>query len=548
MKKLVVVTAAVGLALTGVGTAGAAGRQATPTPTPAGESAQAVAAGVAWTPCPANDPIEGTKLQGLECGTLKVPLDYAHPHGRQITLALTRAKATDTQHYQGIVLLNRGGPGGHGRDLPTRFAKGTYGLPTSVGATYDWIGFDPRAVGASSIDGSGKGIICDPSFQAPGKARPDYTPASKKEELAWRAKAKAYARDCGRRYGSALKYMTSANWARDMDAIRAALGQHKTSYYGYSYGTYLGSVYASLFPTHVRRMVLDSVVRPSGVWYDDNLDQDVSFQKRFETFLTWIAKYDSVYHLGATHDAVKANYYKARAALAKNPVNGQLGPDEFDDTFQADAYRDYTWTDHAQALSDYFVKHDAQPLLDAWGGFPTNDFLTQNNYAVYDAVQCVDRQWPTDWKKWDRDNWRLYKQGNKFLTWGNAWYNAPCAYWPVPGGTPVTIKGKKGLPPILIVQATNDAATPYAGGVEVHKRFPNSRLLVENGGINHGVALTPNGDTCANNLVSAYLGWGALPPNRPGADAHCDAPPLPVPGSASAKATSAKADAAAIAK
>ncbi|GAA0340092.1 hypothetical protein GCM10010151_32120 [Actinoallomurus spadix] len=141
------VTAAVGLALTGAGPAGAAGRTAAPThapagaagraPAPAGESAQAVAAGIAWTPCPDNDPIEGTRLQGLECGTLKVPLDHAHPHGRQITLALTRAKATDIQHYQGVVLLNRGGPGGHGRDLPTRFAKGTYGLPTSVGATYD---------------------------------------------------------------------------------------------------------------------------------------------------------------------------------------------------------------------------------------------------------------------------------------------------------------------------------------------------------------------------------------------------------------------------
>src|SRR6185312_7827402 len=109
--------------------------------------------------------------------------------------------------------------------------------------------------------------------------------------------------------------MTTANTARDLDVVRAALGERKLNYLGVSYGTYLGAVYATLFPSHVRRMVVDSVVNPSRdqIWYQNNLDQDVAFEGRWNDWKAWVATYDSVYHIGNTPAKVQAQWEKLRA-------------------------------------------------------------------------------------------------------------------------------------------------------------------------------------------------------------------------------------------
>jgi pimeloyl-ACP methyl ester carboxylesterase len=496
-------------------------------------TAPAAAASIAWTPCPDNDPVLGSLLKGLECGTLKVPLDYAKPKGKQIKLALTRARHTSPEsRYQGVVLLNRGGPGGFGRDLPTRFATGSNGLPTSVGSTYDWIGFDPRGVA-----GSEPKLACGASYLYPGKARPDYVPRSEAEERAWVRKAKRYAADCGRKYGDTLEHINTKNVARDMDAIRRALGQQKISYFGYSYGTYLGSVYASMFPQRVRRMVLDSVVRPSGVWYADNLDQNEAFEKRADIFFAWVAKWDSVYHLGKTRKEVEAAYYKGMAKVRKAPIDGKIGPAEYNDIFVPDAYRNYTWTEHAQILADWVLRGDAEGLR---GQFGEPDWLAVNSYAIYSSVQCRDASWPRTWERWHADHSRQYRQGNRFLTWNNAWYNAPCAFWPVKSATPQKIGGGKQGPNILLVQPENDAATPVGGAYEVHRLFPSSRLVLEAGGNNHGASLSANRNACLNDIVSAYLGKGVRPSSKKGADATCAAMPAPDPTAATA--TNAQVD------
>ncbi len=474
--------------------------------------------GLAWKPCPADDPVEGSRLKGLQCASLRVPLDHARPDGPKITLALTRARHTAAKP-EGAVLLNRGGPGAHGRDLPAFFTRS---LPKRVAASYDWIGFDPRGVGASRPE-----LICDPGYQDPGRARPDAVPADAAEERAWTAAAKAYAGDCARRYGAILPHMGTADWARDMEAIRRALGLRKISYFGYSYGSYLGAVYATMYPGHVGRMVLDSVVKPSGVWYQDNLDQNVAFEKRIRAYFAWIARHHDVYRLGGTGRKVAASYAAVRAALKRKPIDGKIGPSELDDVFLADGYADYSWAAHARALSAFAVRHDAGPLRKAW---QPPGRLDQNNYTVYNAVQCRDAAWPRDWARWHADSERLYRAGYRFETWGNTWYNAPCAFWPVHGGPPPRVRGRSALPPILLVQATGDAATPYPGALEMHRRFPTSRLLVQAGGHNHGV--TFSGDECVDERVAAYLGGGGLPPSRPGPDATCKAGPAPEPAGA----------------
>ena len=220
---------------------------------------QTCALPISWKACPAKDPVEGARLKGLQCASVRVPLDYARPDGGQITLELTRARHTASRS-QGAVLLNRGGPGAHGRDLPNVFKSG---LPKRVAASYDWIGFDPRGVGASRPS-----LICDPAYQDPGRARADTIPGDAAEERAWTARAKAYADDCARKYGKVLPHMGTADWARDMDEIRQALGQEKLNYFGYSYGSYLGAVYTQMFPGRTDRVVLDSAGDPDAYWDD----------------------------------------------------------------------------------------------------------------------------------------------------------------------------------------------------------------------------------------------------------------------------------------
>jgi len=214
---------------------------------------------------------------------LSVPVNYAQPGGRHISLALDMVPATAPKsRQQGVLLVNPGGPGGDGLPLAAETAQG---LTPGVAAEYDIVGFDPRGVGSSVPS-----LSCDRSFFS--GVRPNYIPASAAAQQVLVNRAKTYAADCEQKYGWLLPSMTSANTARDMDSIRAAFGVSKINYYAFSYGTYMGEVYATLFPDRVRRMILDSVVDPTGVWYADNVQQDYAFQGRMTAFFAWTAQYN----------------------------------------------------------------------------------------------------------------------------------------------------------------------------------------------------------------------------------------------------------------
>ena len=161
-----------------------------------------------------------------------------------------------------------------------------------------------------------------------------------------------------------------------------------------------------------------------------------------------------------------------------------------------------------------------------------------NGFAVYAAVQCTDTQWPTSWAKWRRDNWATYADA-RYETWANAWFNAPCLYWPAKAGKAVNVNGAK-IPPILLVNETLDAATPYPGAVEVRKLFPKSRLLALPGGTTHAGSLF--GNACEDNLIADYLATGKLPARKKGAGPDATCAPLPVPDPTAAPAA-AKAQA-----
>ncbi|MFF0016544.1 alpha/beta hydrolase [Streptomyces sp. NPDC005374] len=466
-----------------------------------------------------------TNSPTLQCASLKVPLDHANPRGQQITLALSRVPHT-AKKYQGPLLVNPGGPGGSGLTFAGFIASG---LPKSVAAQYDVIGFDPRGVGKSK-----PALDCRPGHFDP--VRPNSVPSTPAIEKANLDRVKSFAAACGRKYADVLPYIDTVSAVRDMDSIRQALGAEKINYFGYSYGTYLGAVYAKLFPHQVRRLVLDSIVDPTGVWYDDNLAQDYAFNDRHRALMAWIAKYDTTYRLGTDPEKIEAKWYAMRAALAKKPAGGKVGASELEDTFVPGGYYNGYWPYLAEAFSDYVNSKNADPLVEAYENFAAVDASGDNGYSIYTSVQCRDASWPRDWDQWRDDNWAVYEKA-PLMAWSNAWYNAPCAFWPAESLEPVNIANGK-LPPTLLFQATNDAATPYEGGVTVHRLLAGSSLVVEQGGGNHGITLS--GNACLDRYLAAYLTDGKVPRGGGEADAVCEAMPDPKPLSSKAASTSSR--------
>ncbi|MFE1439595.1 alpha/beta hydrolase [Streptomyces sp. NPDC058739] len=470
----------------------------------------AAAPAIAWKRCGTSD------YPTLQCASLEVPLDHADPQGRQITLALTRVPHT-ARKSQGPLLVNPGGPGGSGRTLAGFVAAS---LPGSVASQYDVIGFDPRGVGRSK-----PALNCLPGhFDAP---RPDSVPAAPGVENDNLARAKAFADACAEKHADVLPYINTTAVVHDMDLIRQALGAQRLNYFGYSYGTYLGAVYGKLHPDRVRRFVLDSVVDPTGVWYEDNLAQDLAFDDRHRAFLAWVARHDRAYGLGTDPAEVESRWYAMRAALVKEPAGRKVGPAELEDTFMPGGYYDGYWPYLAEAFAAYVNDKDSDALVEAYDTFAALDASGENGYSVYTAVQCRDASWPRAWPAWRADNWAMYDKA-PFMTWNNAWYNAPCAFWTVPPKLPVDVANAE-LPPVLLFQATDDAATPYRGGAMMHTLLRGSSLVVEDGGGNHGITLS--GNSCLDRHLAAYLADGTVPRGDGAgeADAVCAAQAEPEP-------------------
>ncbi|MEW2166712.1 alpha/beta hydrolase [Streptomyces sp. NPDC007084] len=475
---------------------------------------RAAATGIRFGACPKVEGLPGN----VQCGTVTVPLDYARPDGKRIKLTVSRVKATGKDAgnpkrkvpRQGALVYNPGGPGASGMYFPL---IGFLPEWKPIGAAYDLVGYAPRGVDRSAP------LSCqDPKrfLKAPSQSPTFPSESYKRERI---AEAKAYARGCAQRAGEALRHYTSLNNARDLDVLRAGLGERGLTFMGASYGTYFGALYATLFPSHVRRMVFDSAVNPDPrqIWYRNNLDQSAAFEGRWRDFRAWIARHDDVYGLGNTPEEVLHSYEKARAQLAAAPAGGKVGPAQLQGAFLEAGYYDDYWPQRALALSAY-LKGDPKPLVQIAGPHPEAAAEQENGTAVYTAVECNDAPWPTDWRTWDRDNTRLARVA-PFETWDNVWMNLPCAYWPVPRQRPLDVRTLPGeLPPTLILAAERDAATPYKGAKELRRRLWGSVLVTENGAGTHGIGGGPN--QCVNGYLNAYLLEGRLPGRNAGCAPH----------------------------
>jgi hypothetical protein len=276
----------------------------------------------------------------------------------------------------------------------------------------------------------------------------------------------------------------------------------------------------------MRRQVLDSNVNPKRVFYEANLDQDKAFQTVFERWFAWIADYDSTYQLGKTKGEVYRQFTDTQDQLAVQPAGGKIGPDEWIDLFQSAAYGTWSWVDLAHLFSRFVRTGAYKPLVREYKD--AVDYGNDNSFAVYNAVQCTDAPWPTKWSTWRNDNWKTYKKA-PLMTWPNAWFNAPCLYWPAQPRARFDVNGSK-APKTLLIGGSLDAATPIQGSHKVRRLFPASRLVEIKGEVGHATSL--DGNACVSNVLNKYLSTGELPKRKKGngPDVWCKAAPLPQPG------------------
>ncbi|MFI6341430.1 alpha/beta hydrolase [Streptomyces sp. NPDC050535] len=469
---------------------------------------------IVWGECP--QPAKGTSRDSrLSCGTLKVPLDYRRPTGAKIDVAVSRLATATPGKRHGVLLLNPGGPALGGLDMPATMAPT---LPKSVLDSYDLIGFDPRGVEHSTPQSCG--------LQDPGVAALFPYPAADGSITKNITLAKTNADKCADTAGDKLKYFTTANTARDIDRIRLALGERKISYWGQSYGTYLGAVYRSLFQNRTDRMILEGNVDPTKAWADEVADTwGKGMADRFPDAAAVAAAQDSTLALGDSVEQVTRTYLTLADRLDRKPVAVPGTPLSLDGpllrniTYSMLLHNDTLppltafWKAAADLADGSTTEADNAVLQQIFADTPTSPGVPADNQAtMFLALTCGDAEWPHDPDSYaartaaDRRAWPL-TAGMPASIWA-------CAYWTKPAEQPVTVTAK-GPRNTLILQNRRDNATPWEGGVGLHKALGASSAFV--GVDNGGHYVYDAGSTCADKATVGFLTTGRLP----GEDTHC---------------------------
>ena len=456
---------------------------------------------ITWHSC--NDKsIRSEDSSKFDCSTVDVPLDYAQPDGEKISIAVIRLPASGSR--TGAILYNPGGPGGSGFDYVA-----------SMGHTYvdklhlegfDFVGFDPRGV-----DRSG-GLRCQTDKELDKYMYPDTTPDTPEEKAFLQAAYDSFAAACKVKYGAKLKFYSTENTARDMDMIRIAIGDEKISYLGVSYGTYLGAVYASMFPTHVRAMVLDSAFEPKGDSIEERyMTQEKGFEKAMNNWIAWCEKDDKcAFHASDVGVRWDALYTK----LDNQPVAGKDGrmvnQEVLDTATKSALYSQSRWGELAQALADA----DSGDVAGVWqladsyndrqddGTYLTknqsNNVITCASGILYDAVPNADELL----KKMQTEAPRM----SRGATAEQLAAPSDCRiYMDV---MPIAAVQYTGSAPILIVGGENDPATPMRWSTKMHDEMGPHAALLTYSGEGHGQVLESK---CVNAAASQVLTAMKLP-------------------------------------
>ncbi|MEU7179755.1 alpha/beta hydrolase [Streptomyces celluloflavus] len=448
-----------------------------------------------WQRCDAKNPAT------FQCATLKVPLDYSDPGGKKIDIAISRLKASSATERRGVLLLNPGGPGGQGLDLPV---APELALPKEVKNQYDLIGFDPRGVGQSSPVSCGL-TDDEQNYERPYKAE---TFAKDVE------RARTVAAKCEAKQGDKLRHITTRNTARDMDVIRAVLGEKKISYLGYSYGTYLGAVYAQLFPQRADRFVLDSAADPARAWRGMFQAMAEGAEPAFTRWSEWTAQRHKTYNLGKTPAEVRKTFWNLIAQADRKPIDSGGSPLTGDD-LRSELRPEFF---HVQRAAEKVaeLKKAAEGTKPAPSGTPERApdpvppasgraVPADNDAASAWAVLCSDTlPWSHDPEQYRRN---AIRDKARYPLYGDFAANIkPCAFWK-PGSEPATTVNNQVS--ALILQNRWDPQTPLPGARSMHRALHGSRMVTVAGGEGHTIYGVAN--SCADKSATAYLTTGKLP-------------------------------------
>ncbi|WP_406863007.1 alpha/beta hydrolase [Streptomyces sp. HUAS MG47] len=466
-----------------------------------------------WAACPPPSAAEGggpapSPLPGgaaWECAFMEVPLDYGDPGGETIELALIRAKARDAGNRIGSLIFNFGGPGGSGvTALPSFGAEFE-----SLRSRYDLVSFDPRGVGRSEP------VECLDDRALDAYYAEDATPDDAAEQTTLGDNQKKYAAACERNSGPALPHVGTENAARDMDLMRQVLGDDKLYYFGISYGTELGGVYAHQFPKNVGRAVFDAVVDPNAGTLDGALGQARGFQLALDNFAEdCVARGDDCQLPGGSVAEVEAFITGLLAELDKKPIPG-IGDRELTQTQATNGiaqalYSKEYWTYLEQGLDEADAGQGGLllALSDSMNG-RNEQGQYSNIQAANAAVNCVDFK-----ERYSLDQAKAklpeFREASPVFGDYMGWALSSCSQWPVPGTFEHPDVSAPGSAPILVIGTTGDPATPYAG----------ARAMVEALGEGVGVEMTfqgeghgayTSGNTCVKRATDAYLLNGRVP-------------------------------------
>jgi pimeloyl-ACP methyl ester carboxylesterase len=447
---------------------------------------------------------------GLQCTRLTVPLDYAKPTGDTITIGVLRKPAGKADKRIGSLVINPGGPGAGGMSAAAHLSAQV--KDSELGQRFDFVGFDPRGVGAS-----------EPTVRCLTDAERDAERADLDEQdtsptgiANAEAEQKDYAAKCAERTGKGaalLANLGTRDVVKDLDVLRSALGDQKLTYLGYSYGTRIGSTYAETFPNNVRALVLDGALDPSQNPVDELVAQGQGFEKAFEDFVDWcVARQDCA--LGRDKGKALGEFQGLVRPLIQRPIDVGDG--------RKLSYSDAT-TGVVQALySKDLWEYLNTGLTELKGNKATTLMLLADSYLergqdgkytttqdAFTAIRCVDDPRVTD-KNVVLEAERRYKQVAPFLDDGNPPSSAldACAFWPVPNTGNPHLPNITGLPAVLVISTTRDPATPYDAGVNLAKALGGGLLTFE--ATQHTAFLQNN--KCIDEAGTRYLVDLTLPP------------------------------------
>lgn len=443
---------------------------------------------------------------GFQCTRIAVPLDYAKPEGPQIKLAVLRQPATTPSARIGSLVVNPGGPGSSGVNFVRQAGK-RFG--PQVQARYDIVGFDPRGVGASDPVRCMDGPQLDRYFSI------DLTPDDKGERDALTKAGQDFAEACKGRTGRLLPYIGTLNAARDIDVLRAVLGDEKLNYAGFSYGTYLGAVYAEQFPRNTRVLLLDAAVDPKLSATGLLAEQAKGFETALRSFAADCLKLsDCALRPGSVDDALDKIAGLMRKADRTPLKSARRDPREINENWvtfgiETALYDKGFWPALRQALGAALKSSQGDLLLtladQMYERQPDGSY--SNLMEAYTAVTCVDKPQPPSAGAMEKEAGKAGRAAPRFGT-SIMWTGLPCVYWPVRATSPPKEITAAGAAPILVVGTTRDPATPYSGARALAGQLQSGVLLTYEGD-GHGAYLT--GSPCVAEAVDRYL-LTATPP------------------------------------